>query len=270
LRLNTDYALTGRILGAGPLGVYSIAWATSAGPLLVINALAGRVGFAVYSLLQSEPERLKRVFLSAVRIVCAPGMPVMLGAVIVAPDLVPVTLGSKWSAAVVPVMILFVVQLLRTLGGQGASVMLAMGRTRLYAVIGLCAIPVTIAAILLGTRWGVTGVSWAMLVAVGGASLVYLVVGMRLIHVRFRELFDVLRIPVLFTCAVLPAVAITRAALLWGWDAPVIVRLVLSMLAGLGAFLLLGRRLWPALHADFQLVRHAVPVDTEVTPVLDS
>jgi O-antigen/teichoic acid export membrane protein len=259
VRLSSDYALTGRLLGTGPLGVYSVAWGTSAGPLLVIHAFTGRVGFAVYSLLQHEPEQLKRVFLSAVRIVMAAGMPVMLGAIIVAPDLVPVTLGSKWSAAVVPVMILFVVQLLRTVGGQGASVMLAMGRTRLYAIIGLAAIPVTIVAIFLGTRAGVTGVAWAMLVAVGGASLVYLVVGMRLLHVRPREMLEALAIPTLLTCVSLPAVALTRALLLWGWDAPVVLRLAASILAGALAAYLLLRRLWPALRADFWQVRHAVP-----------
>lgn len=258
VRLSTDYALTGRILGTEPLGVYSIAWGTSVGPLLVIQAFTGRVGFAVYSLLQAELHRLQRVFLSAVRIVAAAGMPVMLGAVIVAPDLVPVALGSKWNAAVGPLMILFVVQLLRTVGGQGASVMLALGRTRLYALIGLAAIPVTVLAILVGTRGGVLGVAWAMLAAVGGTSLVYLVVGMRLLRVRPRELLRTLAIPVLLTCAALPAIALTRALLLWGWEAPVLVRLIASILAGIVAAALLLRRQWPTLRTDLQLVRHAV------------
>lgn len=260
VRLNTDYALAGRVLGAEQLGVYSVAWATSAGPLLVIQALAGRVGFALYSLLQSEPERLKRVFLSAVRIVSAAGMPVMLGAVIVAPDLVPVTLGSKWSAAVTPVMILFVAQLLRTLGGQGASVMLAMGHTRMYAVIGLCAIPVTILATWVGTWGGVTGVAWAILVAVGGTSLVYLYAGMRLVRVHMGEMMGALRIPLLLTCATLPAIGIARGALLWGWDAPVVVRLIASIASGLLAFFAVARIVWPRLRADFSRVRHAIPV----------
>ncbi|MFN8556497.1 MAG: oligosaccharide flippase family protein [Dehalococcoidia bacterium] len=120
LRLNTDYALTGRILGAAPLGIYTVAWATSAGPLLFITAFTGRVGFAVYARLQGEGERLREVFLSALRIVATAAVPVFLGAVVIAPDLVPVALGSRWEAAAGPVVPLFLLQMVRTVCGPGA------------------------------------------------------------------------------------------------------------------------------------------------------
>jgi PST family polysaccharide transporter len=262
-RLNTDYALTGRILGTEKLGVYSLAWATSVGPLLVIQAFVGGVGFAVYSRLQQERGRLKRVFLSAIRLVSAVGMPVMLGAVIVAPDLVTVTLGAKWSAVVTPVMVLFVLQLIRAVAAQGASVMLAMGRTRLYALIGLAALPATIAAVVIGTQGGVTGVACAMLVAVGGVSLIYLAVALWLLRVPPRELVDALTVPALLTAATLPAVAATRALLLWGWDAPAVLRLAAAIGAGLLAFSAMARRLWPALRQDFVRVRRAIPEASE-------
>jgi lipopolysaccharide exporter len=262
-RLNTDYALTGRLLGTTPLGVYSVAWATSAGPQLAILALTGRVGFALYARLQRDVDRLRRVFLSALRLVTSVAMPVMLGAVVVTPDLVPVTLGSRWSPAVGPVMVLFVLQLVRTVAGQGASVILAMGRTRLYALIGLAGLPATVIAVLLGTRGGVIGVAWAMLVAVGGVSLVYLVVAVHVLNVRARDLIEALTVPALLTAAAVPVVGLVRASLLWGWDAPAAVRLVASIFAGVIAFLAAGRLLWSSLREDLVRVRRALPVDAQ-------
>src|SRR5262249_51608631 len=140
-RLNTDYALTGRLLGTASLGVYSLAWATSVGPQLFITAFTGRVGYAVYARLQADRERLREVFLSGLRLVATAAVPVPAGAIIVAPDLVRVALGPRGDAAVGRVMVLFALQLVRTVGGPGASLILALGHTRLYATLGAAALP---------------------------------------------------------------------------------------------------------------------------------
>jgi lipopolysaccharide exporter len=267
LRLNTDYALTGRLLGAHALGVYSLAWATSVGPQLFITAFTGRVGYALFAALQGDRERLRGVFLSGLRLVATAALPVSAGAVVVAPDLVPVALGSRWEAAVGPVMVLFALQLVRTVCGPGASLILATGRTRLYALVGAAALPATVAAVLAGTRGGVTGVAWAMLAAVGGVSLAYLALAMRVLRVRPAEATRLFGPPLMLTAAALPAVAGTRALLLWHTDAAPGVRLAAAILAGAAAGLVTLRLVWPALRGDLRRLRRALPAQILDEPV---
>ncbi len=257
-RLNTDTALTGRVLGAGPLGIYSIAWATSAGPQLLIGSFANRVGYALFSLLQQEQERLRLVFLSGLRVIATAMLPVTVGAVLVSPDLVPVLLGNRWRAAVAPVMVLFVLQLLRAVANPGASLTLALGRTRLYTAVSLMALPVTVLAVLAGTRAGVTGVAWAMFVAVGAASLVYLVIALRLLQVGVRDLARTLALPAALTAAAAPATAGMRLLLLSA-GVPAAARLAAAILAGsLAALIVLWQR-WPVIRDDLARIRHALP-----------
>lgn len=255
-RLNTDYALTGRLLGADALGLYSVAWATSAGPLLFITAFTGRVSLAVFSRLQHDSPRLRRVFLSAVRVIAAAAIPVFLAAVVLTPELVVVLLGRRWQAAVVPAAVLFGLQLVRTLAGPGASLVLALGHGRLYALLGLAALPATVLAVLVGTQGGVTGVAVAMLLAVGGTSTAYLVIGWRLVGAGPRDATAALWPGVVAALVTVPLVAAVRwAALAAGWPAPA--RLALALAVGLAALTVAAWRLWPGLRADLARLRYA-------------
>lgn len=261
-RLNTDYALTGRLLGAASLGIYTIAWATSSGPQLFISAFTSRVGYATFARLQHDRAAMQRAFLISLRIVAAAAMPVSLGAVLIAPDLVPVLLGSKWRSATTPLMVLFLLQLVRTVSTPGATLVLAMGRTRLYAVVGAAALPATVIAVLAGTRAGVTGVAWAMLVAVGGTSLVYLTMAVRLLAIRGRDLLQALTLPIVLSVAALPPVALVRLLFVGPVEVPALVRLLAAIFGGLAAASAALRLLWPSLRDDLLWLRQAVPDTT--------
>lgn len=258
-RLNTDYALTGRLLGTAPLGVYTLAWATSAGPQLFIASFTGRVGYALFARLQLDADQLRRVFLSGLRVIAAAAVPVSAGAVIVTPDLVPVALGSRWEAATGPVMVLFGLQLIRTVCAPGASLILAMGRGRQYALVGAAALPATVVAVLLGTHGGVTGVAWAMLAAVGGTSLVYLLLACRALHIGTGDLARALALPLALAAASAPAIALVRAALSGPVETPAALRLAVSILAGVLAGLPVLRVARRSLRADLRLLRDALP-----------
>jgi O-antigen/teichoic acid export membrane protein len=260
-RLNTDYALTGRILGKDPLGVYSIAWSTSAGPQLFIHAFTGRVGFAVFSKLQHDVERLRLVFLSSITVIAAAALPVFLSAIVAAPDLVIVTLGSKWEAAIVPVMILFGLQLVRTVCTPGASLVLAMGHSYLYAFLGLAVLPGTVVAILLGTRGGVTGVAVGMTVAVGATSILYMVVAMRLLRIGPGALLRTFHTGVVLTVRTVPVVLLIEAFLRWPWEAPAFIRLALEFGAALIILSNIVSSPTSPLRAEIAKLQRALPED---------
>lgn len=265
-RLNTDYALTGRLVGTAPLGIYTLAWATSAGPFLVINAFTGRIGFALFSRLQHDREHLKAVFLSGLRLVATVALPVFLGAVVVTPDLVPVLFDERWRPVIAPAMVLFVLQALRIIAVPAASLVLALGYGRLYAAVNAIGLPFTVLAVLVGARGGVTGVAWAMLIAIGTVSLVYLVIAARLLRIHRWEFVTVFAIPVLLTAVAVLATAAARFLLLSQWETLAVVRLTLAVSVGLAVFLALAWRLWPLLRNDLGRLRRALPEEEVVLP----
>lgn len=258
-RLNTDYAVTGRMLGADALGAYSVAWSSSSGPLLFMNAFTSRVGYALFARLRDDLTALRAVFLSGVKVLATAAIPVFLSAIVIAPDLVPVTLGAKWSDAVVPLMVLFGLQLVRAVAGPGASLVLAMGKGRLYALVNLAVLPATAGAIYAGTSAGINGVAIGMSLAVGGATLIYLAIAMRILHIGLGELLNQMRFGVSLALIVVPAVLALSLALHWIVDPGPTVRLAVTFIGG---FLLLthfGYEMRGRLDEDLARLRTAIP-----------
>ncbi len=256
-RLNTDYTFTGRLLGKDALGVYSVAWSTSAGPLLFITAFTARVGYAVFARLQDQRERLRDVFLAAERVIATAAIPLFLAAIVVTPDLVNVTLGAKWQAAASPVAALFVLQMVRAICGPGASLVLATGHSRLYATVGVAMLPLTVIAVLIGTRAGVPGVSAAMVVAVGGASAVYLALALALLDAGVMTWLRGLRAAAVICAIGLPPMIGVRLLLTAAIDAPDALRLIACLATGLASLAISIRIVRPGIAADVALLRAA-------------
>jgi O-antigen/teichoic acid export membrane protein len=259
-RLNADYALTGRRLGADLLGVYTLAWTAAAAPAAVITSFFGNVSYATFSRLQRDRTRMRAVYLSITRLIAAVALPLFISAVFLRHELITVLYGERWLPMLAPLLPLFLLQGVREICRPGAALTLATGHNRVYMVCGLTMLPLTIAAVLIGTRSGITGVAWAMLIAVGGASLIWPAIALVVLRPRAAELWRTAGMPLLLAAVTIPTVALTRAAL----DAaglPAAVRLVAAIVAGFAVFLGAGRLCLPSLRADFARLRETLPDD---------
>ena len=257
-RLNTDYAVTGRRLGTDALGVYTLAWNAAASPAAILSSAFGGVGFATFSRLQQDRPRLRAVYFSATRLIAALAFPLFASAVFIREELVEVAYGARWGGMVAPLLPLFLLQGVREVCRPGASLTLALGYSRLYALCGALMLPLTLTAVLIGSRSGITGVAWAMLAAVGGASLVWPAIAIALLRPSPVLLARTFGLPLLLALAAAPAVAGTNM-LLTGMELPAALRLILSILAGLLTFLAVARLCWSALRRDLACLRVALP-----------
>lgn len=165
LLANADMAVTGRMLGPERLGIYSIAVNVSTMPLEKVLPPTVQVSFAALSRMQAEPERLRRNVLRGVRLVSLLLCPAFLGLAAVAPDLVPLLLGAKWQAAVVPIQLLCLVLPLRGIAALFQPALFAIGRPGLNAANTAVTLVIMAAAFLIGVRHGVTGVAIAWVAA---------------------------------------------------------------------------------------------------------
>ena len=118
-----------------------------------------------FSRIQDEPERIAAVWARVTRVLASLCVPALIGLVVVAPDFVPVVLGSQWAAAVPVIQILAWVGIVQALQSLSVDILMARDRTRTIFrfTVGLCACHVV--AFVVGLQWGVVGVAVAFAVS---------------------------------------------------------------------------------------------------------
>jgi PST family polysaccharide transporter len=259
-RLNCDYAITGRALGTDRLGIYTLAWSAGASPAALITSFFGGVGYATFARLQNDRAQLRAMYLSATRLIASIALPLFVGAVFIRQELVDTLYGSRWQDMVGPLVPLFLLHGVREVCRPGAALTLATGHNRIYMLCGTAMLPLTVVAVLVGSRYGITGVSWAMLIAVGGASLVWPTIAVIVLRPGPARLWRTARVPLLLTALSAPVV-FGVDLLLSATSLPAVVRLALPIAAGFAAFcfgLLLCRT---SLEADIRCLRKNLPAD---------
>ena len=154
-----DNVIVGRMLGAEALGLYSRAYQFLMLPAQMVGSAAQIVLFPSLAAIQDQPKRVARAFERALGIVAMPTIPASGVLMVLAPELVVVTLGPNWREMTVPFQILIATLLFRTSCKISDSVLLATGSMRQRAWRQwIYAGAVTIAAIV-GARWGLEGVA---------------------------------------------------------------------------------------------------------------
>jgi O-antigen/teichoic acid export membrane protein len=161
--VNVDNFLVGRVLGAAPLGDYSLAFGIALTPVSRVAGPIGQVFFPAFARL-GDRERIAEVWLRAVRLLAFVTVPAMLGLVVVAPDLVVAVFGERWRAAGPVMQILAGVALLQSLTAMHDGVLQALAETRLLVRFTTVLSALTIAGIAAGLPWGLRGVAWGYLI----------------------------------------------------------------------------------------------------------
>ena len=129
LHQNADNFLIGRYIGPAALGTYAVAYNVMLTPASRIGGPLQRVLAPAFSRMQDEPERIAAAWARVTRLIGAIAIPGMVALVIVAPDFVPVVLGSHWDNAVPVVQILAWVGVLQALQDIDVDILMARGRT---------------------------------------------------------------------------------------------------------------------------------------------
>lgn len=160
-----DNLIVGRFLGAVALGLYSRAYQLMAVPTLLLGDVLDRVLFPTMSRVQDDPRRLASAYLQGTAFVALVTLPAGIVAAVLAPELVAVAFGSRWTALVPPFQVLAVGMMFRTSYRMSDSLSRATGkvyrrawRQALYAAL-------VFFGAWVGQFWGVTGVAAGVLAA---------------------------------------------------------------------------------------------------------
>jgi O-antigen/teichoic acid export membrane protein len=242
LNLYADNLLIGRYLGSRPLGIYTVAYNVMFLPLARITIPIQQVLFAAFARLQHDKGRLGLAWLRGSRLVSAIAVPAFVGMAVVAPEFVPVVLGSRWHEVVPVLQLLSLAGVAQTYQTLNWSVIQARGKSGLLLRFMIFSTVVTVGAFVFGLNWGVVGVAASYAVARW-----IVLVGNTWLTCRVTALS-----PVLFlrSHADLAGIALVMAAAVYGvrvtLAGEVPQALLLVLLTALGTVIYLGLVVWLA------------------------
>jgi O-antigen/teichoic acid export membrane protein len=151
--------LIGKLAGVPALGAWTFAMSTVILPLTVLAIPIAEVLFSAFSRLQGQRERIAALWLGSIRFLAAVILPLLVGLVVVAPDLIPVVFGSQWEVSVGIIQVLSVYVIIRSLQSWSSIVLDAVGRPGITLWTQLGALCLTPLGVVIGAQWSVEAVA---------------------------------------------------------------------------------------------------------------
>ncbi len=188
-----DYLIIGIFLMPAALGFYNLGHRTAGFVATGLWMTVGRVAFPAFSIVQDEDERLRRGFTKSVTYLCLIVLPLFVGLAIVAPELVKVVFGQKWTAAILPMQILCIMAAIASISVTVGPVLRSKGRPDIELKLSLVTVALLVPCLLIGVRFGTVGVALGVS---GVAAIMWLtrqIFANRLIGLRMRDYLASLR-----------------------------------------------------------------------------
>ncbi|MEA3336210.1 MAG: lipopolysaccharide biosynthesis protein [Chloroflexota bacterium] len=158
---NIDDLFVGRMLGQETLGQYNLAYKVSNLPATNITRLVTRVTFPAFTKLRGDVARMRNAFFRLVRYVSLLAFPVAIATILFAHDFVHIVLTDKWAPAIVPIQILAIYGLIRSVAANMGTIFQAGGKPQWLT--GIAAWRLVTMAVLLYPAirlGGLVGVCW--------------------------------------------------------------------------------------------------------------
>jgi PST family polysaccharide transporter len=230
LIFDIDYVIVGRVLGPTALGEYTLAFRIP--QMLVLNVffVLAAVAFPLFSRVRGDPDRLRRGYLTSVRLQSAYGLGVSVGLAVTAPLLIDVVFGTKWAGAAVPLQALALYAAFRSLGTGAVDLYKGIGRPAIAAWVTLLRLAVLVPILLLVAPSGIEAVAWAQAGTALAFAILMQTIACRVVDVPLRELALALR-PAL---ALAIGVGLGAAAGRFGISGPPALQLAASVVAAGG------------------------------------
>jgi O-antigen/teichoic acid export membrane protein len=232
----SDDFLIGAFLGAGPLGLYAVAYRLLTTLNDVINQTLLGVAFPVFARLQHDTARLRNAYCTVLKVGAAMAFPGFGFFVLAAPEVVEVVFGARWLPAAPVMAVLAIFGALQTSLLITDSCLNAIGRPGVVFRNRLLSTGVQVVAFAVAAPFGIIWVAWSL---VARAYLLAPLPVWSLIRagvVDLRAWLGSFVTPLLGTAVMLGAVAVVRASLL-GHTGP---GLRLAAMAGAAVIAFLG------------------------------
>ena len=207
---NVDGLLIGRVLGAVPLGQYSLAIQLMLYPLQQVSSVIVRVMFPALVHIKDDLPRLRAAYLKAIGFIAFITFPIMGGLFALADPFVLTVFGPNWTAVASILKILAWVGMLQSIGTTMGAIYLITGNPGVALRVTLVTSPILIGGVVIGLYWGINGV--AIGYAITSLSLFYYtaIKAFHFIELKLPEFHSTLIRPLACTLAMVIALIITK------------------------------------------------------------
>ncbi len=189
----SDRAISGKIMGKDPLGFYSVALELASIPLDKVAPIIIQISFSAFSRIQSDIARVRQNVLKAVRLASLIFFPMFLGMAVVAPNFIPLVLGQKWAALVVPFQLICLILPLKALDPIVSPAVLGIGKPSVVFWNRAITLAILLPAFIIGAQSGVTGLCLAWLAAYPLVFLFTILRNFRVLGIPFLQLLSAIK-----------------------------------------------------------------------------
>ena len=234
---NLDYVLIGRILGAGPLGYYRLAYETALRPLSVVNPIFNSVAYPLFARKQNDLAAMRRGYLDMISYIACLVLPMMAGMAVTAYPLVELVFGKQWLPAVPALQILCLLSVLRCLQNPIGALVVGRGMPKVGFQFNGALLILNAIAFPIALQYSMEALAWTAV----ATTLTAIVLLWKQVYTQTIELpaIDLLRriaTPALVSGLMGAAVWVLHGWLPKAWPGPV----NLSIAVGTGAALYAG------------------------------
>ena len=160
-----DTLIAGKLLGKEALGAYSVASSLSSIPMEKISSIANQVIFSTFSKLQNQKDKVADATLRTVRLICLISIPLSWGLATTAQDFIPVLLGEKWAASILPLQLLAIITPLRIVSSLTSTISIGIGMPRIDLKNTLTSVALMIPAFIIGAVYfGMEGLAYVWVI----------------------------------------------------------------------------------------------------------
>lgn len=160
------YALiVGKLHSVQDVGFFSQARRLQLLPVNIMTTVVARVAFPVFSGISDDKARLARGIRKALISVMFINVPLMLGILVLAEDLVMVLFGMKWLPSVPVLQVLAIAGLMFPFNALNIDVLKAQGHSALNARIQLIRLTIGISLLIVTSPFGIVAIAYGQVMA---------------------------------------------------------------------------------------------------------
>jgi O-antigen/teichoic acid export membrane protein len=232
-----DVFVFGKLFGAATVGFYSMAFQLAELPASKVSAAVNNLTFPIMAKLQTNPEAMRNSLVRIIRLVVCATLPMCIGMMLVADDLVRVTLGDKWMDAVPLLQVLCICSVVRSGNVLLPPVLRARNRADFLFYYHLTALGIMPLAFWGGAHWlGQIGVPMAWLVVYPFLMIWMAREALKEIGMAWKTFWTALWPMVFATFVMATAIIAVRLGIFVWWGETPLGRLVLSLVVGVGSY----------------------------------
>lgn len=249
---NFDVAVVGRVLGAGPLGLFRTASELVFMPASKLMPIINRVAFPAYARAQEDRALIARAFRSKLGVFMAVMVAPLWGLAAVAPEFTIVVLGAQWRALPPLLWALGLAAPFFTVSLLFNAPFDALGRPELSVQSNLIRAGLTLVTLIVGAQFGLETLIWVYGAGLALAGLIIAWIGLKVLGVWRRQALADMAAPLAAGLAMIGGIHLMRTLLALSAALELPLLIATGALCYCGVLWLLGRQ---QIRAAIALVR---------------